>query len=208
MKIFLFSLFTVIFTITLCAQDNSVEIKVKNEAFTTGDIFSNLNSREVYNGDIRAGSGEIFVWADMRGWAEFTLPSELNNKKITSLKLKFNVVEESSANNNATPGSHNLIITKFPFDVRDNSLWDIIEYFDKLNYEEKDKIYGENWTAGESVGIKEVTLDAKAISDLYSSIKDNKIFKVGFWEFNDNASRCIISGNSSNFPPSLIVSYK
>ncbi len=107
MKIFLFSLFTVIFTITLCAQDNSVEIKVKNEAFTTGDIFSNLNSREVYNGDIRAGSGEIFVWADMRGWAEFTLPSELNNKKITSLKLKFNVVEESSANNNATPGSHN-----------------------------------------------------------------------------------------------------
>ncbi len=87
-------------------------------------------------------------------------------------------------------------------------MWDIIKYFDELNYDEKDKIYGENWTAGESVGIKEVTLDAKAIADLYSSIKDNKIFKVGFWEFNDNASRCIISGNSSNFPPSLIVSYK
>ncbi|MCF6268171.1 MAG: hypothetical protein L3J41_00505 [Melioribacteraceae bacterium] len=207
MKNKLFLLFTFIFLTNILPQTNSIEIEVKNEPWTTGDIFSNLNSREVYDGDIRAGNGEIFFWADMRGWAEFNLPSNLDSKNITNLKLKFFVSDESTANDNTIPGSHNLIITKFPFDVRINSVWEIIEYFDELEYNDPEKIYGVDWIAGESIGIKEITLGEKAIEDFILSVKQNRNFKIGFWEFNDNASKCTISGKGSEFPPRLIVHF-
>lgn len=207
MKNKLFLLFTLIFATNIISQTNSIEIKVKNNAWTTGDVFSNLNTRKVFDGNIRAGNSELLFWVNMRGWAEFELPSYLTNKKIAKLKLKFFVSEESSANDNTTLNSHNLVITKFPFDVRNNSVWDIIEYFDELNFSDKENIYGVNWFAGESVGVKEVTLGKKAIEDFILSVKKNKKFSIGFWEYNDNAPNCIISGRGSEYPPKLIVEY-
>ena len=207
MKKRIFLLFTMILTLTVYPQNNSIEIVVQDEPWATGDVFSNLNSKNVYEGEIQVGNNGIMFWVDMRGWAEFDLPHYLSNKKITKLKLKFYTSVESSANDNTIIGSHNIVIIKFPFDVRINSPLDIINYFDELEYSDQEKIYGVDWEAGESVGIKEIILGKKAIEDLYSSLRNNTVFKIGFWEFNDNAPKCTILGKGSEFPPRLIVEF-
>ncbi|MCB9250340.1 MAG: hypothetical protein H6613_18205 [Ignavibacteriales bacterium] len=75
----------------------------------------------------------------MRGWAEFDLLAQLSKEKITKLKIKFNVSEESTANDHMVPGSHNLVITKFPFNIRIEKPSVIVDYFDKLDINDSQK---------------------------------------------------------------------
>lgn len=199
--------FLFFFILNVYSQSNQVQIVVENKPWTTGDICTNLNNKIIYEGSIYAGHERIMPWVDMRGWAEFNIPSTIKGKKIINIKLQFYVEDESYANNHLSPGSHNLVITKFPFDVRYNSAWEISEYFDELDYDDTENIYGVNWVAGESTGIKEVTLNKKAIEDIQYSIIHNNNFRIGFWEYDDNASKCTISGKDSEHPPKLLVEY-
>jgi hypothetical protein len=150
----------------LFAQSKSIAITANDEPWSTGDICSDIGSTKIYEGNIEAGNERILSWINLRGWAEFDIPTTVKNSQINKITLQFYVLDESSDNNHLTPGSHNLVITKFPFDVRINSAWEIADYFDNMDFYDENKKYGVDWVAGETVGLKEVTLSENAIKDI------------------------------------------
>lgn len=192
----------------LLGQSKIITINVNGDEWATGDICSDFGSTKIYEGNIEAGNERILSWIDLRGWAEFEIPPNVKNSQINKIKLQFFVLDESSDNNHLVPGSHNLVITKFPFDVRINSAREIADYFDNMDYYDEEKNYGVDWVAGETVGLKEITLSVNAVKDIKLLKAIDSKFRIGFWEYDDNASRCTIAGMNSEFPPKLVIEYE
>lgn len=192
----------------LFGQTKNIAINVNGDEWATGDICSDFGSTKIYEGNIEAGNERILSWIDLRGWAEFEIPSTVKNSQINKITVQFYVLDESSDNNHLIPGSHNLVITKFPFDVRINSASEIADYFDNMDYYDREKNYGVNWVAGETVGLKEVTLSENAVKDMKLLNGIDSKFRIGFWEYDDNASRCTIAGRNSESPPKLLIQYE